>query len=116
MFRWYNKVPNIYIINSDKGNKDLDVDDPMMFTNNYFSKYVPGDGTVPVKSSFPFFLKDHIKNSYTVKDTHMYVMLDPLVQDKIMEYTGKILNIQKDSSDKETFEYMLKKNGFSSLF
>ena len=116
MFRWYNKVPNIYIINSDKSNKDLDVDDSMMFTNNYFSKYVPGDGTVPVKSSYPFFLKDHIKDLYTVKDTHMYVMLDPLVQDKIMEYTGKILNIQKDSSDKETFEYMLKKNGFSSLF
>ena len=42
--------------------------------------------------------------------------LDPLVQNKIMEYTGEILNIQKDSSDKETFEYMLKKNGFSSLF
>lgn len=116
MFRWYNKVPNIYIINSNGNKKNLDIDDPMMFTNNYFSKYVPGDGTVAVKSSYPFFLKDHVKDSYTVKDTHMYMMLSPLVQDKIMEYTGKILNIRKDSSDKETFEYMLKKNGFSSLF
>ena len=117
MFDWYNKLPKIYIINSNGSKKeDLDVDDPMMFINNSFSKYVPGDGTVAVKSSYPFFLKGHVNGSYTVKDTHMYVMLDPLVQNKIMEYTGEILNIQKDSSDKETFEYMLKKNGFSSLF
>ena len=86
----------------------------MLFTLG--KPHVNSDGTVTVKSSYPFFLKDHVNASYTVKDTHMYVMLDPLVHDKIMEYTGKILNIQKDSSDKETFEYMLKKNGFSSLF
>lgn len=116
MFRWYNKVPSIYIINGNKSNKDLDVDDSMMFTNNYFLKYVPGDGDVTVKSSYPFFLKDHVKDSYTVKENHSYIMRNLLVQDKIMEYTGKILNVQKDSSDKKTFKYMLEKNGFSSLF